>query len=101
MPGGRPVEAEDLLRIQVLSDPQVSPDGQLVAFVVTTLDQEHDRTVSRIWLVPVAGGDASAADARWRPCRRPTLVARWLLPGLPFRPGRGEEPALVPAATRG
>jgi len=77
MPGARPVEPEDLLRIQVISDPQVSPDGRLVAFVVVTLDSEHDRTTSRLclWVVPVVGGPArpltrdGARDSspRWSP----------------------------------
>ncbi len=80
MSGGRPVEVEDLLRIRVVSDPQVSPDGRLVAFVVTMPDWEQNRSLSRIWIVPVEGGaprpltreGARDHSPRWSP------DGRWL-----------------------
>src|SRR4029077_5203287 len=47
----------DLPRIRFVSDAQVSPDGRVVAFVVTTLSEERDEYLSQIWLVDGAGGE--------------------------------------------
>ena len=47
----------DLTRIRFVSDAQVSPDGRVVAFVVTTLSEERDEYLSQIWLVDAAGGE--------------------------------------------
>jgi dipeptidyl aminopeptidase/acylaminoacyl peptidase len=57
MPSPRPMTPRDLTRIRLLSDPQVSPDGRTVAFVVTTLSEEKDEYLSNIWLVDGAGGE--------------------------------------------
>jgi dipeptidyl aminopeptidase/acylaminoacyl peptidase len=47
----------DLTRIRFVSDPQISPDGATVAFVVTTLSEEKDEYLSSIWLVDTTGGE--------------------------------------------
>lgn len=52
----RPMEPRDLTRIRFVSDPQVSPDGARVAFVVTTLSEEQDAYLSNIWVVDSDGG---------------------------------------------
>ena len=49
--------AQDLTRIRFVSDPQISPDGATVAFVVTTLSEDKDEYLSAIWLVDTAGGE--------------------------------------------
>ncbi len=51
------MELEDLFRIKRVSDPQVSPDGKWVAFVVTTVDKAENKTDSDVWLVPASGGE--------------------------------------------
>ena len=53
---GRPMTVEDLLAVKGVSDPQVSPNGSLVAYVVTELDQATQKNHSSLWLVPTAGG---------------------------------------------
>jgi dipeptidyl aminopeptidase/acylaminoacyl peptidase len=53
---GRGMNARDLLRLRFASDPQISPDGSQVAFVVTTLSEERDEYLSAIWLVDAGGG---------------------------------------------
>jgi dipeptidyl aminopeptidase/acylaminoacyl peptidase len=66
---------ESFLSMQMASDPQVSPDGKTVAFSVSVPSLEANRNVSRIWVVPVAGGTARALTAgsgsdfspRWAP----------------------------------
>jgi len=65
----------DFIKIKRLSDPELSPDGQQVAFVVTVMDLEKNKGNSDIWIVPASGGTATslisspAADffPRWSP----------------------------------
>ena len=65
----------DLTRIRFASDARVSPDGRVVAFVVTTLSEERDEYLSQIWLVDTAGGEPRRFTAgprrdtapRWSP----------------------------------
>ncbi|MBI2926738.1 MAG: S9 family peptidase [Verrucomicrobia bacterium] len=53
----RPMELEDLFRIKRVSDPQASPDGKWVAFVVTAVDKAENKTDSDVWLVSASGGE--------------------------------------------
>ena len=53
----RGMTPEDITRIRWVSDVQMSPDGDRVAFVVTTLSEERDAYLSNIWTVAVAGGE--------------------------------------------
>jgi dipeptidyl aminopeptidase/acylaminoacyl peptidase len=64
---------EDLTRIQFVTDPQLSPDGRRVAFVVTTLSEERDEYLSNIWIVDVAGG----MPRRFTAGPRRDLEPRW------------------------
>jgi dipeptidyl aminopeptidase/acylaminoacyl peptidase len=48
----------DLFRFQRVSDPQVSPDGKWVAYVVTSADLEKNALVSHLWIVPTDGSSA-------------------------------------------
>jgi len=54
----RPMELEDMFRLKRVSEPQMSPDGQKVAYVVTEVLKEENRTQSDIWVMPVGGGAA-------------------------------------------
>jgi len=47
---------DDLLALQLVSDPQISPDGMLIAFTVQRSNGETNTTSSAIWLVHSAGG---------------------------------------------
>ncbi len=53
----RPMTFADLAAFHRVSDPQPSPDGRWVAFVVTDADVGENRTDSDLWLVPAAGGE--------------------------------------------
>ena len=44
-----------MMKIQRVSDPQVSPDGKKVAFTVQTVDMDKNAKPRQIWLVDVAG----------------------------------------------
>jgi dipeptidyl aminopeptidase/acylaminoacyl peptidase len=74
-PGDRPWTSDDVLGLRVVTDPRVSPDGRLVAYVVESLNGEKDAYQTDVWLVPTAGGEARALAAspvgddspRWSP----------------------------------
>ena len=55
MESDRRITARDLYALKFAGDPQVSPDGARVAFVVTTADEERNDYRSRIWLAPADG----------------------------------------------
>ncbi len=46
---------DDAYRLRAASDPDLSPDGRRVAFVLTDTDQEADRLRSSIWIMPADG----------------------------------------------
>ena len=56
-------------------DPQITPDGQFIAFTVNSTSLKEDKAESRIWMIPTAGGDAipltdenaSSSHPRWSP----------------------------------
>ncbi len=71
----RPMTDLDLLDFVWLADPQMSPDGSTVAMVRVTVDREHDRYASQLWIVPADGSSAPRAvtggpadtTPRWSP----------------------------------
>jgi dipeptidyl aminopeptidase/acylaminoacyl peptidase len=71
----RPITVDDLFQIREVSDPQLSPDAQSVAYTVKTLLLKEDKSEERIWSVPTSGGDAipltaegvSSSHPRWSP----------------------------------
>jgi dipeptidyl aminopeptidase/acylaminoacyl peptidase len=46
----RPLNADDFYNLQLVSEPQVSPDGKWVAYVVSTNDRDADESRSTIWM---------------------------------------------------
>ena len=58
----QPITVEDLFKFKRIADPQMSPDGKLVAYVVTTVDLAANSTSSTIWLAPTDGVCAAATD---------------------------------------
>ncbi len=76
----RLITIEDLYAIQFLSRPRISPDGQRVAFVVTTIDKGKHEYRSSIWVAPTEGGKAmrftSGTANAHSPCWSPD--GRWL-----------------------
>jgi dipeptidyl aminopeptidase/acylaminoacyl peptidase len=71
----RPVTISDLFALRDVHDPQISPDGQWVAYSVGSANLDQDKFEERIWMTPAAGGDAVALSAegvssshpRWSP----------------------------------
>ena len=72
----RPMTIQDLLGAARVTDPQLSPDGKLVAFVRTTTDLASGKRNADIWIVPadgsatprlLIGGDGRENTPRWDP----------------------------------
>src|SRR5579859_5706446 len=76
----RNITIEDLYQFRLLSRPRMSPDGQRVAFVVTTIDERNHAYRSAIHVIPAQGGEArrftSAATNAHNPAWSPD--GRWL-----------------------
>jgi len=51
----RPMQIEDLFRFLRLTDAQISPDGAWVAYVVTKVDLEGNKSSSSLWLASTDG----------------------------------------------
>ncbi len=75
----RSLTFEDLIKIRRLSDLQLSPRGDLLAFVVTEFDKAANKGNSDIWIVSVDGSglrrltSSPQADSspRWSPVQKP------------------------------
>lgn len=71
----RAITHDDLFNIKRVSDPQVSPDGQWVAYTVTAFDKSANTSNSDIWLISIDGGEPrrltdnpeSDEHPRWSP----------------------------------
>jgi dipeptidyl aminopeptidase/acylaminoacyl peptidase len=56
-PGDRVMQPKDIPAILQAQDPQISPDGRWVAFVVSELDPKENLYQSDVWLVGTASGE--------------------------------------------
>ena len=72
----RPITAEDLYKLELVSDPQISPDGAHIIFGVTRVDQKTEKKYTNLWLAASDGsspprqftyGDHTDSHPRWSP----------------------------------
>jgi len=72
----RGITPEDYFAFEFISDPNISPDGKLVAYVVTKIDRAQNRRNSSIWMVTTDGSRApwqfttspqNSNSPRWSP----------------------------------
>src|SRR5207249_4030106 len=72
----RPFTVQDLVLMDRVSDPRVSPDGRFVAYTLRETDFAANRGVRSIWLASLAGdadprkltaGIANSDSPRWSP----------------------------------
>src|SRR5437016_14512789 len=72
----RGITPEDYFAFEFASDPNISPDGKLIAYVVTRVDRAQNRRNSSIWIVATDGGRApwqfttspqTSNSPRWSP----------------------------------
>ena len=67
---------DDVFKLKRVSDPQVSPDGEWIAYVVSSTDTKAERSSSDIWMISYDGKterritftkDQSESSPRWSP----------------------------------
>ncbi|MGH9479608.1 MAG: S9 family peptidase, partial [Terriglobales bacterium] len=71
----RPLTVNDMSAIRTVTDPQCSPDGRQVAYVVRSVDVKKDSSESHIWIASYDGASntqwtesgSSASSPRWSP----------------------------------
>lgn len=72
----KPWSAEDLYELQLITDLQISPDGQRVAYTLQRVEKASEKKYSNIWLVETAAestprqftyGDQVDSTPRWSP----------------------------------
>ncbi len=110
--GRRGITPEDYFAFEFLSDPHISPDGKLVAYVVTTIDQKQNRRQANIWLVATDGSQPprqltsspqSSTSPRWSPDGQYLAFLSARPPGTETAPAASRQPtsgqAPAPAAT--
>ncbi|RLF23294.1 MAG: S9 family peptidase [Thermoprotei archaeon] len=105
----KPVEIEDLARFVFVSNADISPDGEHIAFTVTKIDLEADDYKSNIWIINRRTEELRSLTTgpkdsipRWSPDGKHILFtsARTFKPGerggeLWIIPKEGGEPRLV------
>lgn len=76
----RSLTVDDAFLFRDVGNARMSPDGEWVAYTVTTTDTEEEQRTTRLWMVPSAGGEAlpmtrretSVSSPEWSP------DGRWL-----------------------
>lgn len=71
----RSLTIDDSFRIERIGDPRISPEGDWVAFTRTRVSLKEQKGETRIWMIPISGGEAlpmtmegsSASRPRWSP----------------------------------
>ena len=74
-PGKRPFTATDYYSLETPGDPQISPDGKLIAYTVTSIDRKQNKRRTEIWMAAVDHSVApwpfaaanNSSSPRWRP----------------------------------
>ncbi len=69
----QPFDVQAMLKISRISEPQISPDGKLIAFTVQTVDIDQNTKPKQIYVMPVDGGTPAAITTQGSQNQRP----RW------------------------
>ncbi|HEX9485142.1 MAG TPA: S9 family peptidase [Gemmatimonadaceae bacterium] len=76
--GPRPLRASDIYRIRSVGDPQISPDGQWIAYSVSSADSAKDKSDTDVWMtswdgettIRLTSTPESESTPRWSPDNR-------------------------------
>src|SRR6267143_1558605 len=71
----RPITIDDFFQIRDVAQPELSPDGQWIAYSVRTRIVKDDKNEQRLWMIATHGGDpialtaegVSSSHPRWSP----------------------------------
>src|SRR5205809_5184139 len=74
-PARHPLTLDDIQRLADVRDPQCSPDGRTVAYVVSQVDVKDDKANSHLWTIgydgtndhQVTSSQDSESSPRWSP----------------------------------
>jgi Tol biopolymer transport system component len=74
-PAKHPLTIDDIQRMADVRDPQCSPDGKAIAYVVSRIDVKEDKSNSHIWTIGIDGkndrqvtfSQDSEASPKWSP----------------------------------
>ena len=93
----RGITPEDYYSFEFISDPNISPDGKLVAYVVTKIDRAQNRRNAAIWMVTT---DGSRAPWQFTTSPQTSNSPRWSADGksLAFLSSRPESTAAAASA---
>lgn len=69
----RPLQPDDIFEIKNVGDPRISPDGQWIAYTVSTLDRKEDSSDTDIFMVSTDGG----APIKLTASKKPETSPRW------------------------
>jgi dipeptidyl aminopeptidase/acylaminoacyl peptidase len=75
VPPARTIQLDDFTKISSVSDPQISPDGKSIAFVLSRINLEQDRADRDLLIIDIASGAPRAlthdrkgvGSPRWSP----------------------------------
>ncbi len=94
----RGITPEDYYSFEFASDPQISPDGKLVAYTLTKVDRAQNRRNASVWMLAT---DGSRAPWQFTTSPQTSNSPRWSPDGksLAFLSSRPESTASAAAQT--
>lgn len=74
-PAKRPIDPRDVYRLSTISDPKVSPDGNWVSYVLSSVDSAKNKRNADVWMmswdgqqsVQLTNSPDGESQARWSP----------------------------------
>lgn len=80
---------EKILQLKSVSEVQISPDAKWVAYTVSEMDLKKDKSIKRVYIIPITGGEPIAMTGKNHSASQP----RWSSDNkyLSFLSSRGED----------